>query len=66
MVKIAVGCMACTTIPKYVQEIRSVIETWYHELWENDMQVYFFVGEKIGEEESSLETSQYYSFGWSY
>jgi hypothetical protein len=54
MVKISIGCMACTTLPKYLDEIKSVIATWYPDCLENDIPVYFFTGEKYSDEEKSL------------
>ena len=57
MARISIGCMACTTIPKYVNEIKSVLETWYPECWAIDIPVYFFTGEQVSDDEKSLNTS---------
>ena len=54
--KLSIGVMGCTTIPKYFQEVKSILNTWVPECWENGIPVYLFVGEKIAEEEKLLNT----------
>lgn len=56
MKRISIGCMSCTTLDHYFQEIKSVTGTWYPDCWNLDIPVYFFTGEKIANNEKSLKT----------
>lgn len=48
-ISISIGVMTCTTLPKYQDEVRNVVNTWYKDSWMNDVPVYFFAGEERNE-----------------